>query len=331
MRATLGLVGLSLAWATLAAAQPQPADDLYKQGEDHYNRGEFEQAADAFKRGYELEPDAGKKPAYLFNVAVAYRQAHNCPEAVSYYKRFLFLKDSGEGKPLDAERRKEIDAALAECQPAPAPVPARTPVVAVSSSKDRDDDDEDEPARAPVATGPKLVVASVELGGSKLMAGNLDVPLEPALVVTVGHPFAIDRKTRVEVGGVVGIQSIPYTSAVTNMSVAGSRTLVLANVGATYAVAPKAELRGDLGLGLMVLAGTDQAGNPFTNAGEVSSGALAMFAVRAAVSGSYEITPNIVGTVTPLAFAFSPARSGLRSDITSISSVDFLVGLGYRM
>ena len=51
----------------------------------------------------------------------------------------------------------------------------------------------------------------------------------------------------------------------------------------------------------------------------------------AGASADYEFTPNIVGTVTPFAFTYAPAKSGLRSDISAFTRIDFMVGVGYRM
>ena len=56
-----------------------------------------------------------------------------------------------------------------------------------------------------------------------------------------------------------------------------------------------------------------------------------MLEVRIGVSGDYAITQNLVATVVPLAFSYSPAKSGLRADITSITQLEFMLGLGYRM
>ena len=53
--------------------------------------------------------------------------------------------------------------------------------------------------------------------------------------------------------------------------------------------------------------------------------------MRAAVSGDYLITNNVYATLTPLAFTYSPPKDGLRSDIKSITRLDFMVGVGYRM
>src|SRR5438874_858615 len=80
---------------------------------------------------------------------------------------------------------------------------------------DADDADDGEVA-APVAAGPKLVVAGAELGGSKISAGGLDVPLQPALALSAGYPIAVKPELRVDVGVALGLTSIPYTSSVTN-------------------------------------------------------------------------------------------------------------------
>src|SRR2546421_2727097 len=96
----------------LALGDPQSAGDWYKEGETQYNLGNFEKAADAFKQGYALETVESKKPAYLYNVAQAYRQANKCKDAVFFYKRFLSLKDQDTVKPLSADKRAEIEALI---------------------------------------------------------------------------------------------------------------------------------------------------------------------------------------------------------------------------
>src|SRR5438046_8588062 len=92
----------------LAMADPKSADDWYKEGETQYNLGNFDKAADAFKQGYAIENTDSKKPAYLYNVAQAYRQGKKCKDAAFFYKRYLSLKDQDTVKPLKAEKRTEI-------------------------------------------------------------------------------------------------------------------------------------------------------------------------------------------------------------------------------
>ena len=50
-----------------------------------------------------------------------------------------------------------------------------------------------------------------------------------------------------------------------------------------------------------------------------------------ASSADYAFTPNVFVTVTPVAFTYSPAKDGLRDDIKSITRLDFMLGVGYRM
>ena len=56
-----------------------------------------------------------------------------------------------------------------------------------------------------------------------------------------------------------------------------------------------------------------------------------MFHLRIGVSGDYAITPNVIATIAPFAFSYSPPKAGLRDDIKSITAIDFMVGIGYRM
>ena len=78
------------------------------------HRGEFEKAAEAFKSGFAAESDDAKKPAYLYNVAQAYRQGNKCKDAAFFYKRYLSLKDQDTVKPLKPEKRAEIEQRMAQ-------------------------------------------------------------------------------------------------------------------------------------------------------------------------------------------------------------------------
>jgi hypothetical protein len=117
----------------------------------------------------------------------------------------------------------------------------------------------------------------------------------------------------------------------TQVKKTGSMTTLLADAGATYLVAPRIGVRADVGVGALLFGGISDAGNPFTDMGAPTSGALTMLAVRGAISADYAITPNIYATLTPFAFTYSPPKDGLRSDIKSLTRMDFMVGVGYRM
>ena len=98
----------------LAWAEPKTASDWYNEGENQYNLGNFDKAVDAFKKGFALETNDGKKAAYLFNVAQSYRQANDCKNAYFFYKRFLALKEQDTEKPLSPKVRKDVQERISE-------------------------------------------------------------------------------------------------------------------------------------------------------------------------------------------------------------------------
>jgi tetratricopeptide (TPR) repeat protein len=350
----------------LAAAQPKSPDDWYKEGETQYNLGNFDKAADAFKQGFALETVESKKSAYLYNVAQAYRQGGKCRDALFFYKRYLALKDADTAKPLSAEKRDQTERLIQEQEdcvkkldanassPPNTTLPAEgngsaantntttgaghgsaTTVVAQSGGSGNDegsDSGEEEPSTPTVMTPPKMLNLRVNGGAAKISAGSaLTIPVQPSFALVAGYPVFIQDKLEIDAGIAASFTALPFTNTMTMEKQSASFITALADAGATYFVAPRIGLRADLGLGVLLFSGLTDAGNPFTDMGAPASGALTMLAVRGAVSGDYLITNNIFATLTPIAFTYSPAKSGLRSDISSITRLDFMVGVGYRM
>jgi len=336
-----------IAWAlllapALALAEPKTPDDWYKEGETQYNIGNFDGAVEAFKKGFELETNESKRPAYLFNVAQAYRQAKNCKDAVFFYRRYLALKDNDKLKPLTEKKRAEIDKIideLDECakqqealtkkpletNPDKPPL-AKPPVVAVVPPPEHHDDDGGDITKPATFPPPRLISVRALGGAAKIGTGDLDVPIRASLGLIGGYPLAVNEQLTLELGAAFVFSPISYSTGNTS----GSAQLIsaLANVGASYLVADRMSVRGDVGLGALVFSGVS--GSPFTG-GAPTTGALTMLEVRIGVSGDYAITQNLVATVVPLAFSYSPAKSGLRADIKSITQLEFMLGLGYRM
>ena len=347
----------------LAVAQPKTPDDWYKEGETQYNLGNFDKAADAFKQGFALETVESKKSAYLYNVAQAYRQGGKCRDALFFYKRYLALKDADTAKPLSAEKRDQTERLIQEQEecvkkldanastPPGNTIPpegsgsAATPntttgtghgsattVVAQSSGSDEGSDSDEEPSTPTVMTPPKMLNVRLDGGGAKISAGSaLTIPMQPSFALVAGYPVFIQDQLEIDAGIAASFTPLPFTNTMTMEKQSASFISALADAGATYFVAPRIGLRADVGLGLLLFNGISDAGNPFTAMGAPTSGALTMFAVRAAVSGDYLITNNFFATITPLAFTYSPPKSGLRDDIKSITRLDFMVGVGYRM
>jgi hypothetical protein len=334
-----------IAWAlllvpALALAEPKTPDDWYKEGETQYNLGNFDSAVDAFKKGFELEPNASKRPAYLFNVAQAYRQAKNCKDAVFFYKRYLALKDNDKAKPLSDKKRAEIDKIIDELDSCAKEQEALTkkppekdpdedkPVVVKPVAVVTPPEVHEEPVVTKVAEEPASVISLRLLGGgAKISTGMIAVPVEASVGLLGGYPLAINDALTLDLGAALLFQPVAFQTAA---GADGSAKMVslLADVGATFKVASRVGIRGDLGVGALVFSGVSE--SPFTD-GKVTTGALTMLEVRVGVSLDIAITPNVLATVMPIAFSYSPAKAGLRDDIQSITRLDFMIGVGYRM
>jgi hypothetical protein len=343
----------------LAWGQPKSADDWYKEGENQYNLGNFDKAVEAFKQGFSIETNESKKAAYLFNVAQSYRQANDCKNAQFFYKRFLSLKESDNVKPLSAKTRKDVEERINELEACvqqatsiskkppnnnlppdgdsadKTPPPAgdaghKEPNKAVATGPNHGDDPDGDVSE-PRPAGPRAHVISARVtgGGTKVSAGDNAVPVQFTTALTLGYPIPINNKLTVDAGAAFTYTPVPYTrNGPAMMSTTAYLVGLLGNAGVTYEVAPKIGVRGDLGLGALLFGNV---GNSVFTAGAPTSGALTMFHVRAGISGEYAVTPNIIVTAPSIAFTYSPPKEGLSADIKSITSFDFMVGIGYRM
>ena len=80
-----GLVLLAiLVGATRAHAEPD-AKAIYAEGEKLYAAGRYLDAAEKFHAAFAIDPD----PAYLFNIAQAYRFGDDCVKSADFYHQFL--------------------------------------------------------------------------------------------------------------------------------------------------------------------------------------------------------------------------------------------------
>jgi tetratricopeptide (TPR) repeat protein len=335
----------------LAWAQPRTAEEWYKEGENQYNLGNFDKAVDAFKQGFSLETSESKKAAYLYNVAQSYRQQNDCKNALFFYKRFLALKNNDTVKPIAPKMRKDVEDRIEELEAcvqqaasiskkppnnniAPDGEPGDKPAtdgdrkppakdVAVSRDAEPDDDDGGSVSKRTAAPRARVLSARITGGGTKVSAGKVDVPVQATGALVAGYPIAVNDQLTVEAGAAFTYTPVPF-----GMNRSGRLVSLLANAGVSYEVASKISVRGDVGLGALFFSGVSR--SPFTGGAE-TSGALSMFHLRLAASLDYAFTPNIVGTVTPIAFTYSPPKEGLADDIKSITSIDFMLGIGYRM
>lgn len=334
------LVSILLAPA-LAFAQPKTPEDFFTEGSNFYRLGNFEKAIEMFTEGFKREPDPSKQSAYILNIAQAHRQLNNCKAAQFSYKQYLSLKDGDTKKPLEPERRKEIDdriKELDECVKTQAAIADKPPGGIEKPGgggevkpPDPPPGGGDKPEPGPVvAVQPKVISLRLVGGGAKLSTGGLDVPIQATGALLGGYPLALNDKLVLELGAGFTFTPVPFENAMAE-SKSANLIAVMANVSAAYQVAPKISLRGDLGVGLLLFSGVSE--SPFTDFAE-TTGTLSMPHVRIGVSGDYAITPNVIATLTPFAFSYSPGKEGLRvegEDISAITAIDFMVGVGYRM
>jgi hypothetical protein len=366
---TLGTVG-ALATVGRAEAQPTSTDPkvrakyYYDEGRKQFDLGNFQKAAESFKKAYEEWPDG----AFLYNVASAYRQLDDCKQALFFYKRFLSVKkDAPDDKKKEVEghiknledcvkKQEEIRNRPPDGTVPPDPIsgndngnPGGTPpggppggsnpdvarpggdrVANPGGQPDGGDQDQGEPETVEATTQPKVIAAHAAFGGAKIGAGDLKdpIPVQVAVAVGAGYPIALGPKAVLDAGIGIGFTPLPWSMG--TMSGSATFTTVVANVGGTIEVAPKISVRGELGGGLLLLGGLD-VGNPFTIGAVAASGTLVMPAVRAGVSAEYAITKNIAASVTPVAFSYSPAKAGLKPEISAFTRFEFTVGVGYRM
>jgi tetratricopeptide (TPR) repeat protein len=112
-RIRIWLMGMFAAITVALAAAPaaaqnnakQRAKTLYQQGKTQFDLGNFDDAVKLFKQAYATSP----YPAFLFNIAQAYRQMGDCKQALFFYKRFLTVAgDDAANKQLVEGHIKEL-------------------------------------------------------------------------------------------------------------------------------------------------------------------------------------------------------------------------------
>ena len=335
--------------ASSAFADEAAARKSFAAGERAYNLGEFEKAVTLFKQAY-AEWD---EPAFLFNIAQTYRQIGDCKQSQFFYKRFLALKANDTKKPIKPELQTEVEKRIAELEecirreiaskppqqldngqsPTPAVTAAKSATTTTTAQpaqtdEPTDEDDEEEPPTPP-SDQPKLFSLRAQAGAAKLGAGDLDTKLTFAGGFVGGYPLALAPKLQLELGVAFSYVPVPYHT-ITDEAGTGGVINLLANVAPSYEIIPRLAARADVGVGVLLFSGLGKMGNPFTKDGSPASGALSTFAVRAAISVDYAVTRNVVITATPIAFGYSPAPEGLQPGISSLTTLSFLAGIGYR-
>ena len=204
--------------------------------------------------------------------------------------------------------------------------PTTTGTTTAAVTDDDDDDVDDDATTVTTATEvapPRVVSARLTGGIAMFGAGELDVPMQAGFGIGAGYPLALGKIT-LDLGARASYSPIKYDTMTETKSASliGAR----ATVGVSYNVHPKVALRGDLGVGIVHLGGLAE-GNPFTDTRE--PGSFTMLSVRVGAAVEYFITPNVMATLQPFAFAYSPVPDDLF--MSSLTEIDVALGVGYRM
>jgi hypothetical protein len=201
----------------------------------------------------------------------------------------------------------------------PATATTTTPQVAKLINPDGEDDHH---VDAHATTGQEQQMLSARLTGgiAKIGAGALTVPVQPVFGVAGGYPLPLGPIT-LDVGAGLSYTPLPYQ--VSGMQERGTMLGLRAVGSARYPVAPQITVRGELGLGVVMLGGLVD-GNPLSTTRASASYTLPN--VRVGAAADYAITPNILATVSP-AFGYSPGASGMYA--SSLTELDLVVGVGY--
>jgi len=365
-RTWLSVVVAAVLLPAVAHADEVIARKLFDEGERAYNLGDFAKASELFRKAYEEWPE----PAFLFNLAQTYRQAGDCKQASFFYKRFLALKEQDTKKPIKPELKVEVEKRIVELDECVKGEIASKPPTSLdggtggtggtgtgsggtgtgtgsggtgtggtqvgtggTGGDDGTDggDDGEEPTTTTDA-GPSKFVLRVLLGTSRLSAGpQIDKKFQFGATLTGAYPLSLGPKFRLDLGAALWFTPVKWRTTETNPQ-SGSSSLIglLANVGPTFQVASKISVRADVGLGLQLFTGLSKMNNPFTEGGATASGALSTFLLRGALSADYQITPNIVATLMPIAFTHSAAPKGFDSSIPNLRTISIMAGIAYQ-
>jgi hypothetical protein len=338
-----------------AAQQVAAAQDLFARATTAYNLGRFDEAVTLFSKAYEAWP----QPEFLYNIAQSHRLARNCKQALHFYKRFRSLKEQDTAAPLSQKKRDEIEkfiAELTECvantersagtQPdtiVKPQLPAPAAAAAASGAAPA------EVAGSPAGTGARGATAGAvhRAGGDEvtrtgpgpddatgpvvvrftggiavLSAADLGIPVQPVLRLTGGYPLHAGPAT-IELGAALSYSPLPY-QVMDEQKLGAMFGARLAAV-ASYPVAPKLAVRGELGLGIVSLSGL-VAGNPLSADRTAKSFTLPSLAV--AVALDYAIARGFTATLSPLGLALSRGADGMYA--SSLRELDVVVGIGFR-
>jgi tetratricopeptide (TPR) repeat protein len=321
-----------LALPTPALADRQQALKAYERGKQRYDGGEFLAAIELFEQAYQLDP----LPAYIFNIAQAYRLAGDCGRALAHYAWFLETSPAEQVAAsvdeLVRELREECDPAevaarsseLAEAAAAATEPPAATEPVAgpaIERTAAPPGDDRVDPTPGP---GPDRLILVAEGGAAFFDIGDAVLPVSATLRLGAAYPLSVGP-LRVEPGAAVVLSTMPYQQQDGDST--AMLTTFLVNAAVSYPLGESLRVGGEVGVGLLRFSGL-AAGNPFSE-GAMETGGMQSVAIRIGAGAEYRLLERL-GLSAGGAFGYAGAHERLRDAISSVTRIELLTGVRYR-
>lgn len=362
MGSSILLPAVSVNVAHAQESNKDKALDAYEKGDRQYNLGRWTAAIALFEQAYSLDPDA----AYLFNIAQAYRQADDCKQAAFFYKRYLSINTAAPNRTQVEGYIQDLDEACrnrAQSNLTPPdnkdPNGGNSDINNAGTKPDNGTAIKSDPVsdgtqvaaltgNGPSATtsietsaeieddGPSLLVAHAYVGSSMMnftfvdpmRTGDLSA-VRGNITLAIGYPLQLGP-VHVDAGALISASTYKWVAGEGSNEVRGTVgfTTTMANFGARYEVFDKLMIRGEFGLGALLITGLEEAQNPFT--ARAGSELFARFATRIAIGAEYALSENLAISVEPLVLGIATAPS---DDFTvkAFNSIQSLVGVRYSL
>jgi hypothetical protein len=365
--ATVRLRAFSFAYlvltAALLSASPARAEDaekareLYRQGSKYYDVGQFDKAIESWQQAYDQKPD----PSFLYNIAQAYRQKEDSKQAIFFYKSYLRNSPKAPNRAEVQQRidslQRQLDAGGKSSPPTgsgpgpssqnPPPATTAPPSVVVSpptpvtpaglgagSPTQPPPPAFGDPSQYAMGVGPESVTAvagplpekrldvAAALGFDTWSAG-LSGSADPSLAFTLGagYTFGSSSTVRFRLGGLFGYTFLSETN--------GRKTFLsfLIDPGLEIRLAPRWYLTGDVGLGVLAIAGLEPTSALLEKGTTLMiNGTQGLFLARLGAGVHFRINRELSVFLSP-AVANSPKKPHFYE---AISRVELLFGLALR-
>ncbi len=174
----------------------------------------------------------------------------------------------------------------------------------------------------------KGITAGASVGVSSFLIGDLDLGRQPTFSAE-GAWVVGDSLNGVEIGGVLAATSFEWRNGSSQRRVSRLYSMI-ANVTATRPFAPKWRVRGQLGLGALIISGLDEEGHPLLEPGTRSVGTtVTLPQFRFAVGVDYLVTPRLYVVMAPLIYWYSPRLDQFLENVENLSGIRSTLGIGY--